>query len=80
MERQKDSGRTQTAITPENEEAVEEMICSREDHPRIHVPQHILPRSKRSDNLMCGQLSKEKEKNNSKHLKTQKMSESTLYE
>ena len=38
MERQKESGRTQTAITPENEEAVEEMICSREDHPRIHVP------------------------------------------
>ena len=29
---------------------------------------------------MCGQLSIEKEKNNSKHLKTQKMSESTLYE
>ena len=38
MERQKDSDRTQTVITPENEEAVEEMICSQEDHHRIHVP------------------------------------------
>ena len=34
----KDSGRPRTATTPENEEAVEEMICSQDDHPGPHVP------------------------------------------
>ena len=38
MERQKGSGRPRTATTPENEKAVEEMICPQEDHPGTHVP------------------------------------------
>ena len=38
LERLKGSGRPWTATTPENKEAVEEMICSVENHPRIHVP------------------------------------------
>ena len=37
------SGLPRTATT-ENEEDVEEMICSQEDHPDTHVPQKILPR------------------------------------
>ena len=38
MERQKGSGCPRTATTAENEEAVEEMVCSQDDHPENHVP------------------------------------------
>ena len=39
MERQKGSGRPGTGKTPENEEALKEIICSQEDHPGTLVPQ-----------------------------------------
>lgn len=38
MERQKGSGRPGTGTTPENEKAVEEMICSQKNHSGTHVP------------------------------------------
>ena len=41
MERQKDSGRPQTATTPEHEESVEEMICSQEDHLGTHIAERL---------------------------------------
>ena len=44
MKRQKGSGRLRRAATIENEEAVEEMICSQADHPRTHEPSEILLR------------------------------------
>ena len=37
MQRRKGSGRPQTATTPEKKKAVEEMICSQEDHLGTHV-------------------------------------------
>ena len=43
VERQKSSGCSQTATIPENEETIEEIICSQEDRLRTHVPQKSLP-------------------------------------
>ena len=37
MDRQKGSGRQRTAVTSENEERVEELICSQENNPDTHV-------------------------------------------
>ena len=37
MDRKKGSGRPCTAVTDENAEQVEEMICSQEDNPGSHV-------------------------------------------
>ena len=50
MDRKKGSGRPITATTPENQEAVQEMICSQEDSPGTHVtPNNIAKILKVSD-------------------------------
>ena len=36
--KKKCSDHPRTAATPENKEAIGEMICSQEDHPGTHVP------------------------------------------
>ena len=37
MKRRQDSGRPRSAITPENEEIVEQLICSQEESPGTHM-------------------------------------------
>ena len=50
MDRKKGSGRSITATTPANQEAVQEMICSQEDSPGTHVtPNNIAKILKVSD-------------------------------
>ena len=54
MERQKRSGRPKSARTPENEAAVEEMICSQEEDPGTHVtPRNIAKELKISHSSVC---------------------------
>ena len=55
MERQKGSGRPGTATTPENEEALAEMICYRENHIGTHVPPKDVAEGESSHNLLYGE-------------------------
>jgi len=54
MEKRKGSGRPKSARTPENEDAVEEMICSQEDEPGTHVsPRSIAEELEISHSSVC---------------------------
>ena len=60
MERQ-GSGRLQTALTPENEKAVQEMVSSQEDHPGTHVPPKDIAKGLKMSQSSAQRMIKRKE-------------------
>ena len=77
MERKEGSGRKRTARTPENEEAVEELICSQEDAPGTHLsPRNIAEELEISHSSVC-RIFREKKINQFKRVKTPQMNDAT---
>ena len=77
MERQKGSGCTQTATTPENKKAVEEMICSPEDHPGTQVPPKDIAEGLKISQSSVRRMIKRKGIKQFIHLKTPYMNDAT---
>ena len=76
-ERQKGSGLPRTATTPENEEDVEEMICSQEDHPDTHVPQKNIAEGLKISQSSVRRMIKRKRVKKFKRLRTPHMNDAT---
>ena len=70
LEKQKGSGHSRTATTPENEESVEEMICSQEDLPETHVPPKDISEGLKISQSSVRRMIKRKGIKQFKHLKT----------
>ena len=77
MKRQKGSGRQVTATTQENQEAVEELICSQEEQPGTHLsPRNIAQELNVSHSSVC-RMVKRKGIKQFKRIKTPQMNEGT---
>ena len=70
MDRKKGSGRPRTATCTENENLMEEMICSQEDQPGTHVPPSGIAKELRVSESSVRRMVKRKGYKNYKRMKT----------
>ena len=78
MERQKGSGRPRTGTTRENEEAVEEMICSQKNHSGTHVPPKDIAEGLSISQSFVRRMIKRKRMKQFKRIKTPYINNATL--
>ena len=78
MERQKGSGRPRTGTTRENEEAVEEMICSQKNHSGTHVPPKDIAEGLSISQSFVRRMIKRKPMKQFKRIKTPYINSATL--
>ena len=78
MERQKGCSRQRTATTPVNKEAVEEIICFQEDHPRNHVTPKYIAKGLKISQSSVQRMIKRKGIKQFKRIKTPHMNDATL--
>ena len=78
MERQKGCGRQRTATTPVNKEAVEEIICFQEHHPRNHVTPKYIAKGLKISQSSVQRMIKRKGIKQFKRIKTPHMNDATL--
>lgn len=77
MERQKGSGRPVSVTTKENEEAVEELICSQEDEPGTHQSPRNIAEHLEISHSSVRRIIEKKGINQFKRVKTPQMNEGT---
>ena len=77
MERMKGSGRPRTVRTEENEDTVEELICSQEDQPHSHLAPRQIEKSEGISRSSIVRMVDEKGISNFKRTKTVAMNEGT---
>ena len=77
MEKQKGSGRPVTATTPENQNAVEELVCSQEEAPGTHVTPNNIAKILKISDRSVRRMVKSKGIKPFKRLKAPSMNEGT---
>ena len=77
MDRMKGSGRPSSVVTEENEEMVEELICSQEEQPHSHLAPRKIQETTGIDRSAVRRIVKKKGLNNFKRSKTTAMNEGT---
>ena len=77
MDRQKGSGRPVSATTLENQEAVEELICSQEDQPGTHLSPREIAEELNVSHTSVRRMVKQKNISQFKRVKTPQMNEGT---
>ena len=75
MKRRPGSGRPRSAITPENEEIVEQLICSQEESPRSHMSPMQIERHTAIKKSSIARMVKKNGWKQYKRIKTPRMSE-----
>ena len=77
MKRRPGSGRPRSAITPENEEIVEQLICSQEESPGSHMSPREIERHTGIKRSSIVRMVKKNDWKQYKRIKTPRMSEGT---
>jgi len=77
MERQRGSGRPRTAVTDENEESVDDLICSQENEPGSHIHPRDIAKKLSISHSSVRRIIKAKNINQFKRLKTPCMNDNT---